>query len=159
MGESRSSSDEKLLSEDHDTCHCIIAYNRSTGEALMFHVWEYNYDGLSEQQKIDAHRFMEISGDKIALRLVSDRSSVNPDPKRQAKEQLKAMGLTFLDDIPVGAQKVNWDVSFDPQTREAEVISRGGVMHSPRTLYRSQLFEPNHNLANTKSPLNFQSRF
>src|SRR5262249_16616267 len=72
---------------------------------------------------------------KMGVRITGNKTYIYEDPEHQAKEQLKAMGLLFADDITVASGKDNWQLEFDPKTRHLKVSTDNG-----KPLYETQLF-------------------
>lgn len=136
QGDCASSTTEALHSNGHENCHAIIAYNATSGEALMFHVWEAALRGLNEEQKEAAQAFIQKPGKKLAVRVLGSNSYIyNENPEWQAKSQLEAMGLSFADDIDVSSAQRTWQLTFDPKSHALEVSTDEG-----RPLYTGTLF-------------------
>lgn len=128
--ESASSAEEPLHSDKFTQCHCIIVQNAHSGEALMLHVWDGAHDGLNAEQKEAAQAFAGNIGTKHAVVIEGSRSEIGGN----AQEYLEALGITFRDGIDLKTGDGEWEVTFDPRTRQA-TITAGGT-----PIYRESLF-------------------
>ncbi|MGE0753878.1 MAG: hypothetical protein AB7L92_01815 [Alphaproteobacteria bacterium] len=137
QGECAASSSESLHSDKIDNCHAIIACNMDTGEAIMFHVWEAALLGLNEEQREAAERFMSAAGHKMAVRVLGSKSYIyQHEPEKEAKAQLKEMGLKFADDIDVNSGQESWQLTFEPTTNQLSISTDVGEL-----LHQQRLFE------------------
>lgn len=150
QGECATSSETPLFSDRHDNCHAVIVYNTDKREALMLHVWEGAWNGLSAEQVSAAEQFMAKPGRKIAVRIVGSYSILHDQaPEHSAKSQLQKMGLDFTDDVDVRTGEDKWSARFDPKECELVVATDEG-----KVLHQDKLFK---HVVNTCSGSNLET--
>ena len=118
----RTQQDDRLASDGHITCYSIVLVNLEKRDAMMFHVWEGGYNGLSPAQKDALEDFLKPLGRKVAVIAEGTESS----PARWVGKELAKAGIEVLDLMHFDTGHMRWSADFDPATRRYRIEDERG---------------------------------
>ena len=124
-GAARSEGADTLSSEGHITCYNVVILDLETRDALMLHVWEGGYGGLSDRQRTHLTAFRKLLGEKVAFVTEGERST----PSICVRRDLESEGIQVLPLLKVPTGGLRWNIAFDPKERRLTVEDEKGGLH------------------------------